>query len=64
MIGTGRLTVSPALTRDMTDTKFLGLAAEVSADFLVTRDRRHLLRLRRIQKTRIITPMKFLKEVS
>jgi|SRR5438309_1659950 len=62
-IGTGRLVVSPMLTRDVTDTKFLALAAEISADFLVTRDRRHLLRLRRFQKTRIVTPGQFLKEL-
>ncbi len=62
-IGTGRLVVSPTLTRDVTDTKFLALTAEISADFLVTRDRRHLLRLRRFQKTRIVTPGQFLKEL-
>jgi len=62
-IGTGRLVVSPMLTRDVTDTKFLALAAEISADFLVTRDLRHLLRLRRFQKTRIVTPGQFVKEL-
>jgi putative PIN family toxin of toxin-antitoxin system len=62
-IGTGQLVVSPTLTRDVTDTKFLALAAEISADFLVTRDRRHLLRLRRFQSTRIVTPSQFLKEL-
>jgi putative PIN family toxin of toxin-antitoxin system len=60
--GTGRLVVSPTLTRDVTDTKFLALSAEISADFLVTRDRRHLLRLRRFQTTRIVTPSEFLRE--
>jgi uncharacterized protein len=62
-IGTGRLVISPSLTRDVTDAKFLALAAEISADFLVTRDRRHLLRLRHFQKTRIVTPRQFLKEL-
>jgi putative PIN family toxin of toxin-antitoxin system len=63
VIGTGRKVVSPTITRDTTDTKFLALAAEVGADFLVTRYRRHLLRLRRFQRTRIVTPSQFLREL-
>jgi len=62
-IGTGRESVPPSLTRDVTDTKFLALATEVGADFLVTRDRRHLLRLRRFHSTRIVTPSQFLIEL-
>jgi predicted nucleic acid-binding protein len=62
-IGTGRESVPPSLTRDVTDTKFLALATEVGADFLVTRDRRHLLRLRRFHTTRVVTPSQFLIEL-
>jgi predicted nucleic acid-binding protein len=41
----------------------LSLAAESSAAFLVTNDRRHLLRLRRHDSTRIVTPTRFLAEL-
>src|SRR5438552_2525617 len=34
-----------SLTRDLTDTKFLALAQHANARYLVTNDRRHLLRL-------------------
>jgi len=64
VIGEGREIVSPAITRDVTDTKFLSLAAEIGADFLVTGDRRHLLRLRRFRGTQIVTAAKFLKELN
>jgi predicted nucleic acid-binding protein len=63
LIGEGRELVSPAITRDVTDTKFLSLAAEVRADFLVTGDRRHLLNLRRFRETRIVTAAQFMKEL-
>jgi putative PIN family toxin of toxin-antitoxin system len=63
IIGTGQLKVSAKVTRDVTDTKFLALTAETRADFLITKDRRHLLRLRQIEKTRIVTPSQFLKEL-
>jgi putative PIN family toxin of toxin-antitoxin system len=53
-------TVSAKLTRDLSDTKFLSLAAESGADYLVTNDRRHLLRLNRYGSTLIVTPTKFL----
>ena len=59
----GQLSASPSLTRDVTDAKVLSLAAESSAAFLVTNDRRHLLRLRRHDSTRIITPTRFLAEL-
>lgn len=52
--------VSPAVTRDITDTKFLALAAAARADCLVTNDRRHLLPLQRFGETDIITPVEFL----
>ena len=55
--------VSPSITHDVTDTKFLALAEESGATYLVTQDRRHLLRLKRHGNTRIVTPAEFLKEL-
>jgi predicted nucleic acid-binding protein len=52
--------VSHAVSRDVTDTKFLDLAVASDADYFVTNDRRHLLPLKRIGRTRIVTPHKFL----
>jgi putative PIN family toxin of toxin-antitoxin system len=60
----GRQPISAALPRDLTDSKLLALAEESDADFLVTNDRRHLLRLRQYGRTRILTPAKFLKELN
>jgi putative PIN family toxin of toxin-antitoxin system len=57
----GMFPVSPAVTRDVTDTKWVALALEGDADYLVTKDHRHLHRLRKIGKTRIVTPHKFLQ---
>jgi uncharacterized protein len=55
--------VSAALPRDATDARVLSLAAASGADFLVTNDRRHLLRLKEFQRTRIVTPHRFLQEI-
>jgi predicted nucleic acid-binding protein len=52
--------VPPSLPRDVTDVKFLSLAAEADADYLVTKDGRHLLRLKKCRRTRIVTPTQFL----
>ena len=52
--------VSRAMPRDITDAKFLDLALAADADFLVTNDRRHLLPLKKIGRTKIVTPHKFL----
>jgi putative PIN family toxin of toxin-antitoxin system len=52
--------VSAALPRDVTDVKFLSLAHESSADYLVTKDGRHLLRLKKYRQTQIVTPTQFL----
>jgi len=52
--------VPASLARDITDTKFLDLAVAANADFLVTNDRRHLLRLKKIGRTQIVTPHKFM----
>jgi putative PIN family toxin of toxin-antitoxin system len=56
--------VSPRLPRDVSDTKMLDLALATAADFLVTNDRRHLIRLKSIGKTLIVTPAKFLVALS
>lgn len=47
--------------RDVTDSRFLSLAGVSQADYLVTKDRRHLLRLRKHGKTRFVTPTQFLR---
>jgi putative PIN family toxin of toxin-antitoxin system len=51
---------SASIARDVTDTKFLNLALASNADYLVTNDRRHLLRLKLIGHTMIVTPHKFI----
>lgn len=60
----GELEVSAALTRDVTDTKWIALSIEASADFLVTNDRRHLQRLKRIGRTEIVSAGRFLRALS
>ena len=57
----GNRSVSPSVTRDVTDTKWVALALEGDADYLVTNDHRHLHRLRKIGRTRVVTPHKFLQ---
>jgi uncharacterized protein len=59
----GNRNVSARLTRDVTDTKFLALAVESNADYLVTNDRAHLLPLKRFASTKIVTPTKFLRQL-
>jgi putative PIN family toxin of toxin-antitoxin system len=63
LIAPGRQVVPASIARDITDTKFLSVAAELRASFLVTKDRRHLLRRRKFGTTRIVTPAQFLKEL-
>ncbi len=46
--------------RDPKDDKFLSLANQISADFIITLDK-DLLSLERINKTEIITPAKFIE---
>ena len=60
----GAAQVSAEITRDVTDTKFLALAAESAADYPVTNDRRHLLPLKQYGETRIVTPSQFLRKLS
>ncbi len=55
--------VPVALARDVTDVSLLALASTADADFLVTNDRRHLLRLKAHGRTRIVTPAAFLKQL-
>jgi uncharacterized protein len=59
----GTATVRTDLARDLTDTKFLSLAAESKANYLVTNDRRHLIPIRRFGYTRIVTPTTFLRDL-
>jgi putative PIN family toxin of toxin-antitoxin system len=60
----GQALVPASLARDVTDVKFLSLAHEANADYLVTKDGRHLLRLKNYRKTRIVTPTQFLAYLS
>jgi len=57
----GTLSVSSALARDVTDTKWLAIALEADADYLVTLDRRHLQRLKSIGQTKNVSPRAFLR---
>lgn len=59
----GVVLVSPRITRDVTDVKFLSVAVESTADYLVTNDHRHLLPLRHYRGTWIVTPTQFLREL-
>ena len=59
----GEVQVPPSVKRDVSDSKFLALATESGANYLVTKDNRHLLRLKRYQRTRILTPSQFLREL-
>lgn len=60
---TGTSPVSHSLAHDVTDTKFLALADESAADYLVTNDHRQLLVLGKYHQTRIVTPTEFLQEL-
>lgn len=57
----GTVDVPASMTRDVSDTKWVGLAIEANADYLVTLDRRHLQRLKKIEQTQIVTPRAFLR---
>jgi len=60
----GQAPVPASLPRDVTDVKFLSLAQEADADYLVTKDGRHLLRLKKYRRTRIVTPTQFLADLA
>ncbi len=53
--------VPASMTRDVTDTKWIALALCGDADYLVTLDRRHLQRLKKVGRTKIVGPAKFLR---
>lgn len=55
--------ISAELTRDVSDTKFLALARDSNADFLVTNDRRHLQRTGRFGRTEIVGPGEFIRRL-
>ncbi|MCI0639002.1 MAG: putative toxin-antitoxin system toxin component, PIN family [Gemmataceae bacterium] len=57
----GETRVPADVPRDISDVKFLSLAHEANADYLVTKDGRHLLRLKKYGRTKIVTPTQFLK---
>jgi uncharacterized protein len=56
--------VPPSLTRDLTDTKWVALVLDGKADYLVTLDRKHLRRLKRIDKTKVVSPRAFLEALN
>jgi putative PIN family toxin of toxin-antitoxin system len=60
----GLAQVPASLPRDASDVKFLSLAHESNPDYLVTKDGRHLLRLKKYRRTRIVTPKQFLASLS
>ena len=57
----GSIDVPASIPRDATDSKLLALAVESGADYLVTNDHRHLLRLGGFGRTQIVTPAEFLR---
>ena len=60
-IFSGAVDISPSLTRDATDTKWVALSLEADADYLITLDNRHLGKLKRVGRTKIVTPAAFLR---
>ena len=48
------------ISKDKEDNKFLACAKDGKAEYLVTGDKKHLLNLRKISKTKIINPKEFL----
>jgi putative PIN family toxin of toxin-antitoxin system len=63
LIYVNMVSVPANIPRDVTDTKFLALAYQSKANYLVTNDRRHLLRLKQFGRTRIVSPARFLREL-
>jgi len=49
------------LSADKKDNRYLACALDEKADFLVTGDKKHLLPLKKIGKTKIVSPKEFLK---
>lgn len=59
----GTATVPARIVGDATDVKFVAAAEASGADYLVTNDHRHLLRLRSHGPTFIVTPADFLRRL-
>lgn len=59
----GAAAVSAGLVGDATDTKFLAVAEESGAEFVVTNDHRHLLRLKSHGSAVVVTPTEFLRRL-
>lgn len=49
------------ILRDRKDNRYLACAKDGKADYLVTGDKKHLLPLKKFEKTRIISPKEFAK---
>ena len=60
----GDTDVAASVPRDITDRKLLALAVESNANFLVTNDHRHLLRLGVFGPTHIVGPAEFLRRLA
>lgn len=57
--------ISPKSTIDVIknyplDNKILEVAVEAKADYLITGDKKHILKLKKIKKTKIVSPEEFL----
>ena len=59
----GTTPIPADIVGDATDAKFLSVAEESRADYLVTNDHRHLLRLKSHGPTRLVTPAEFLRRL-
>jgi len=57
----GAAAVPAGIVGDVTDTKFLAVAEESAAGFVVTNDHRHLLRLKQHGAAMVVTPADFLR---
>ena len=53
---------APVISEDPEDQIFLECAVGADADYLITSDR-HLLKLRQVGRTKILTPAQFVREV-
>jgi uncharacterized protein len=58
-----RLHAIPDLSIDPDDNHILGIALEGQADYLVSLDAKHVLNLKKVEKTRILPPKDFVKVI-
>lgn len=56
-----KVTSNIDISKDNKDNRYLACALDGKADFLVTGDRKHLLSIEKIGKTKIISPKDFLE---